>query len=204
LTQDAAGDPDRDLYTLWKPMILGLPSPFGFSGPLLTQRAHIEPPLDAPGESVNLLERVENTNESRIVQLMDLKKMARDQMSRLPPAASISPAYGGPDEPGRNPVGLVFGPGVLQEDFLNTGLPDVAEWGEAPWEVEAWLESGDRGDIARVLLEKPGPDAAINARLIRHLYLWRLREADAQRSGRVRITYRGRASTPPPPGAELE
>jgi hypothetical protein len=64
-------------YTLWRPIIVGLPSPFGFSGPLLTRRADIKPPLDMPTDTGMFLERRISPAETSIVALPDLKYLAR-------------------------------------------------------------------------------------------------------------------------------
>lgn len=182
-------DPAEDPISLWSPVLFALPSPVGFSRPLMMASSGLRPPVQPPLDASMLLDRPSFVRSDDPAVILDAPfpeshPRHRDPGLR-PPGRDGFPRPVGP----RDPVLRVFFSGGLNEnDFEERSLPvDAMEPGTSPWEIEAFLSVDEHGNVNRVILEKRAEDEQINRSITRALYAWRMDSEKAPASGRLRL-----------------
>ncbi len=173
--------PDDDPRAVWSPVLFSLPSPVGFSRPLLSGRAGIGAPLESPGVTRLSLAWEAPAPAPLVPERIRLEALDPSLGTprppvRLPPAAALQvlrqSGFGGADAP-------------------QMPLPDPARLGLAGWETEALIEADELGTVHHVLLNPP-PPAEDARQLVQSLYRWRF--APGSPGQRVAyFTYRGAA-----------
>jgi hypothetical protein len=92
---------------------------------------------------------------------------------------------------------LAFRDGLRRADFELMPLPSAPATATRPWEAAVYLETNERGEVHRVLLEEPTEDPALNRAIVRSLYGWRSEKAATRPlRGRVVLRYLPPSSEP--------
>ena len=165
----------------FEPVLLSLPSPFGFSGAAMSEEIGARPSLQQPLGPVQFLTRSDYRPSA--------DWQAADPLA--PPGPSVSsralddmPPGGGVIDPSfwhwSDRVTIEVSGDATAADLQRTDLP-VSLAGEeaAAWVVEASLEFDADGAVRHVFIEQASANADPDGLLLRSLYGWRLsREAN--------------------------
>ncbi len=186
LIEEAAAE---DPLAFRSPVLFALPSPLGFSRPLLIRGAGLRPPIQPPLDiSMTLKSPVFARPDEPAVTGGGPPEDVRvryEGPSLRPVTRSVFDGFPEPHEP---VLRMEFGEGLREDLFEKRPLPErLVEETTASWEVEVFLSTDERGVVNRVLLERRADLERINQELSRSLYAWRVHYGEAPVSGRLRI-----------------
>ncbi len=197
---DAPNRPLTDMLDVWSPAAIALPTPTGFSRPLLTEEIRLRPPLHSPSETVMLLERQRARPETHSAVTLPEWKELREQMDarplRLPPAPVPEPDR--PEFPPPVPqVTLLDGVDGRQTEQMAL-TENATAWGTAPWTAELLVRIDPWGVVNRVVVHQRSSHEPANEHVVREAYTWRWTPSEQADSARVRVVYYGVPPGEPP------
>lgn len=192
-------NPVLDVLTLRSPSLFALPSPAGFSRPVLAETIGHRPPVHGPVETAMVLTRTMRplvqgpavtadplADRTRMVTSDDAIWLRPSTVRREPPPP-VMPLVSKPLRP-------LIEPGFdwTERKFEKQVIPEgAALWGPTSWEAEAYLRVDEEGAVQQVLLDRRTADMGVNERLVRMIRAWRLAPAATATSGRLLLRYRG-------------
>ncbi|MBN1267980.1 MAG: hypothetical protein JXB04_00180 [Kiritimatiellae bacterium] len=189
---EAHEDPEGDPRAVWSPILFSLPTPVGFSRPIMTGAGSVRPPLTAPHNPAVYLERSATVPDAAPALR---RERLEDQVGRVldevrfdlldAPPFRLRGAHGaaGPN--------VEFIDGLSAADFERADLPAGELQSTAAWEALAYLEVDAQGRLVQVLIERPTDSTARNEALARALRRWTPAAGRGARSGKVIIRNAG-------------
>jgi hypothetical protein len=184
-----------DLRALWSPVLFSVPTPMGFSAPLLTGAAAFGPP-DKPDASPPFL-AVRETDLPPAGFAADVSSLLRPSVAALPVRVVAAPAFPSRRPATNNVIQIMWSEahGGLRYQAVDVG--NAAPWTDRkPWDAQALLELDGQGTVRHVFLEKATAQKERNAALIRILSTLRMEPTSTARTGRVTVRYEGAAESP--------
>jgi len=185
-----------DPRVVWSPVMFSLPTPFGFSRPILETRMDVRPVSGLLEAEPRLLERPPEASAmsaGRDPQLEDILMAYLFRVSLPPLEAQVFQAG---SLPASSKVELM--PEWSGAVFTAMPLPENWETaGDHPWELTAHLEVDESGRVGHVFLVHPCEYPKINLSVERALRNWQMAPGSAARSGRVLIRAAGPAAASP-------
>lgn len=185
--------PLTQMLEVWSPAAFALPTPVGFSRPLLTEEIRLRPPLHSPSETAMLLERrrVQPPAESAVTlpEWEQLREQIEAHPLRLPSAPTPQPDA--PVTP--SPVPIVHRlDGAEHRDVEHmTMTEDTTLWGTTSWSAELVLHIDPWGTVNQALVHRRAAYEPANKRLIQDAHTWRWAPADQADIVRIRLVYEG-------------
>lgn len=190
----------EEARALWAPVLLSLPSSFGFSAPLGAGAPRTAPAFDLPREELQFLSRAALARPSAAEAgafSPGLDALASARLSRpldpprlLPPVSALSP-------PSPQSVHLLFLHGAAPQEVETRPWPDAVSNRQArAWEavIQAWAD--DEGALNEVLLETRTEDRELNAALAQAVRTWSLQPGASTNWLRLRVRSFGAPHSP--------
>ncbi len=183
----ASEQTETDPRILWSPAVFALPTPAGFSHPLRRHRAQLQPPVDITPPGAFYLSRSEPPSNTFLGGPVRLAPRTGTPVEL--PANGVFP----PRDQARSPSRMVFPSGWESRLFSGIDL-GYNRWTNQIWSAELDMQFDAAGVPISVLLSRSSGLPAVDRRLARSAFGWRLLDPDAPRSGRVAWWF-----SPPPP-----
>ena len=174
-----------DPRLLWSPALFSLPSPWGFSRPIVDGRIGARPSVgvrDTPPffllEGPAMAERMAVGHDWRI------EEDVAANLFRVPIPPLAGPVFHATDKAPPPRVELM--PEWTGSVFSAMPLPEGWEKaGDRAWEITAFIQVDDSDRVAHVFLEVPSAFPDLNRGIERALRSWKLAPGSLARSGRV-------------------
>jgi hypothetical protein len=186
------------------PVLFALPTPMGFSGPVLAKELALRPPVEASGDSALILPSP--LGEATLPTVPSAPRVRAGEVrawSALVP--SSPPVFARIDrEPRRGRVDVEFSAELLPSD---AGTERTLEMGDVPearaWEAVAYVVVDEQGKVLQLFMEPPAPSPAWNALLVQALRRLEFEPATASRRGRLFLQYHGEDNSSPETDEEV-
>jgi hypothetical protein len=179
--EQTASDP----RLLWSPALFSLPSPWGFSRPVMDGRIGARPSVGARKESpFFLLEGPAIAKRMAVGHDWRIEEDLAANLFRVPIPPLAGPVFRVPDKAPPPRVELM--PEWTGSVFAAMPLPeDWEKAGDRAWEITAFIQVDDSDRVAHVFLEGPSAFPDLNRAVERALRNWKLAPGSLARHGRV-------------------